>query len=97
MIPISSPRYEAGFEGRQGPGRCRIRVAGGSTIRGRLARGTIGNLAAEIGWQLIPELGKKTGPRTIRPDASLRNRNSPPRGYWEAKDTHDVKGASVGA
>ena len=45
--------------------------------------------ARPVGWQVIPELGKKAGARTIRPDATLRDRNSLPRGYWEAKDTYD--------
>ncbi len=41
------------------------------------------------GWTLIPELSGKSGGALIRPDGTLRDRNSLPRGYWEAKDTQD--------
>jgi hypothetical protein len=41
------------------------------------------------GWTLIPELSGKSGGTLIRPDGTLRDRNSLPRGYWEAKDTQD--------
>ena len=41
------------------------------------------------GWEFIAELGAKAGGRNIRPDGTLRDSNSLPRGYWEAKDTHD--------
>jgi predicted helicase len=41
------------------------------------------------GWTFIPELSEKSGGVLIRPDGTLRDRNSLPRGYWEAKDTQD--------
>ena len=41
------------------------------------------------GWTFIPELSGKSGGALIRPDGTLRDRNSLPRGYWEAKDTQD--------
>ncbi|MBZ5545676.1 MAG: hypothetical protein LAO07_18705 [Acidobacteriia bacterium] len=41
------------------------------------------------GWTLIPELSGKSGGSLVRPDGTLRDRNSLPRGYWEAKDTKD--------
>ena len=37
---------------------------------------------------LIPELGRK-GTKRIIPDGTLRDGNSLPRGYWEAKDSKD--------
>ena len=47
------------------------------------------------GWTLIPELGARVGRRTVRPDGTLRDQNSLPRGYWEAKDTHDDLDAEI--
>jgi len=32
---------------------------------------------------------------TIRPDGTIRDGNSLPRGYWEAKDTHDALDAEI--
>ena len=40
-------------------------------------------------WQFIAELGAKSGGHTIRPDGTVRDANSLPRGYWEAKDSRD--------
>ncbi|HEV2493648.1 MAG TPA: type ISP restriction/modification enzyme [Terriglobia bacterium] len=40
-------------------------------------------------WTFIAELSGKSGGALIRPDGTLRDRNSLPRGYWEAKDTQD--------
>jgi predicted helicase len=40
-------------------------------------------------WQFIAELGAKAGGHTIRPDGTIRDANSLPRGYWEAKDSRD--------
>jgi predicted helicase len=40
-------------------------------------------------WTFIAELSGKSGGSIIRPDGTLRDRNSLPRGYWEAKDTQD--------
>jgi hypothetical protein len=47
------------------------------------------------GWTLIPEAAAKSGDRLIRPDGTLRDRNSLPRGYWEAKDPRDDLGAEI--
>jgi predicted helicase len=41
------------------------------------------------GWTLVPELSAHSGGSLVRPDATLRDANSLPRGYWEAKDTKD--------
>jgi len=38
------------------------------------------------GWQFIAEKTVDGASRIIRPDATLRDENSFPRGYWEAKD-----------
>jgi hypothetical protein len=41
-------------------------------------------------WTLISELGTRTSAGdTIRPDATLRDNLTLPRGYWEAKDSRD--------
>ena len=41
-------------------------------------------------WTLISELGARTSAgETIRPDATLRDHLTLPRGYWEAKDSRD--------
>ena len=40
-------------------------------------------------WTLIAELSEKTSGGRVRPDGTLRDSNSLPRGYWEAKDTRD--------
>ena len=49
----------------------------------------LGDSARLHGWTLIAELGAKAGGHTVRPDATLRDANSIPRGYWEAKDSRD--------
>jgi len=41
------------------------------------------------GWTLIAELSGKSGGSLVRPDGTVRDANSLPRGYWEAKDTKD--------
>jgi predicted helicase len=41
------------------------------------------------GWTLITEIGAKVEGKTIRPDGTLRDANSLPRGWWEAKDPRD--------
>ena len=43
-------------------------------------------------WTFISELSGKSGGSLIRPDGTLHDRNSLPRGYWEAKDTQDDLG-----
>lgn len=40
-------------------------------------------------WTLVAELSEKTSGGRVQPDGTLRDWNSLPRGYWEAKDTHD--------
>jgi hypothetical protein len=40
-------------------------------------------------WTFIAELSGKSGGARICPDGTLRDRNSLPRAYWEAKDTQD--------
>ncbi|MBI2817669.1 MAG: hypothetical protein HYX72_12090 [Acidobacteria bacterium] len=47
------------------------------------------------GWTLIPELSDKSSGGSIRPDGTLRDGNSLPRGYWEAKDTKDDLDAEI--
>jgi len=40
-------------------------------------------------WTFIAELSGKSGGALVRPDGTLRDRSTLPRGYWEAKDTQD--------
>ena len=40
-------------------------------------------------WTLVPELATKAGGKRVVPDGTMRDSNSLPRGYWEAKDTGD--------
>lgn len=47
------------------------------------------------GWTLVPELSEKSGGSLMRPDGTLRDANSLPRGYWEAKDTKDDLNAEI--
>ena len=47
------------------------------------------------GWTLIPKLSMKVGGKTIAPDGTLRDEYNLPRGYWEAKDTHDHLDAEI--
>src|SRR5205823_13494197 len=49
----------------------------------------LGDVAKLKGWTLIAELSEKSGGSLIRPDGPVRDANSLPRGYWEAKDTQD--------
>ena len=53
------------------------------------------DVAREHGWTLIPELSARAAGATIRPDATLRDKDSLPRGYWEAKDTQDDLDAEI--
>src|SRR5260370_305057 len=46
-------------------------------------------------WMLVPELGTKAGGKRVIPDGTLRDANSLPRGYWEAKDTDDNLDAEI--
>src|SRR5712692_1051930 len=43
--------------------------------------------APSVNWTLIPEQALANGKR---PDGTLRDTFSLPRGYWEAKDTKDL-------
>jgi len=47
------------------------------------------------GWVLIPELSGRSGDTLVRPDGTMRDSNSLPRGYWEAKDTKDDLNAEI--
>src|SRR5689334_18643371 len=47
------------------------------------------------GWTLIPELSEKTAGGSMRPDGTVRDSNSLPRGYWEANDTKDDLDAEI--
>ena len=69
-------------------------------------RSAFQNLLAETAkardWVLIPELTHNTGGggggaahRDVRPDATVRDQNSLPRGYWEAKDSADSLDAEI--
>jgi predicted helicase len=49
----------------------------------------LGDVARLKGWTLVAELSGKSGGSLIRPDGTVRDANSLPRGYWEAKDTQD--------
>ena len=50
--------------------------------------------ARRRGWVLIPQLGAP-GDRHNVPDGTVRDENSLPRGYWEAKDSHDDLTAEI--
>jgi len=39
---------------------------------------------------LIPKKGMKVGGKQIDPDGTLQDGNFIRRGYWEAKDSHDL-------
>ena len=72
----------------------------GQRVEHELAvRSAFQNLLAETakphGWMLIPELIKKVSGRSLRPDGTLRDTNSLPRGYWEAKDSSDDLDAEI--
>jgi predicted helicase len=41
------------------------------------------------GWRFVAEWGAKAGGHRIRPDGTVFDANSLPRGYWESKDSHD--------
>jgi hypothetical protein len=55
----------------------------------------LADTARTYDWMLIPELGKQ-GLRRVIPDGTLRDINSLPRGYWEAKDTKDRLDVEIG-
>jgi predicted helicase len=41
------------------------------------------------GWHFQAEAGAKAGGHRIRPDGTVFDANSLPRGFWESKDSHD--------
>jgi predicted helicase len=41
------------------------------------------------GWRFVAEWGAKAGGHRIRPDGTVFDANSLPRGFWESKDSHD--------
>jgi hypothetical protein len=47
-------------------------------------------------WTLIPKLKMKVAGKLIFPDGTLRDDFNLPRGYWEAKDTHDDLDQEIG-
>src|SRR5579862_8559536 len=50
------------------------------------------------GWTFIPEVAKHStvpGRASIRPDGVVRDENTLPRGYWEAKDSADSLDAEI--
>ncbi|RIK38120.1 MAG: hypothetical protein DCC55_22115 [Chloroflexi bacterium] len=47
------------------------------------------------GWTLVMEQKVEGLKRVVRPDAMLRDSNTLPRGYWEAKDTQDDLDAEI--
>ncbi len=58
-------------------------------------RSAFQNLLSEtgrkVGWTLIPELSLDANGHQIRPDGTFRDEFTIERGYWEAKDTDDLK------
>lgn len=47
------------------------------------------------GWTLVAEQPIEWLAKPVRPDGTLRDGNTLPRGYWEAKDTHDNLDAEI--
>ena len=47
------------------------------------------------GWDFIPEVARRVGDRLVRPDGTVWDRNSLPRGYWEAKDPKEKLDAEI--
>jgi predicted helicase len=41
------------------------------------------------GWRFVAECGAQAGGHRIRPDGTVFDANSLPRGFWESKDSHD--------
>jgi predicted helicase len=41
------------------------------------------------GWRFVAEYGAKSAGHRIRPDGTIFDANSLPRGFWESKDSHD--------
>ncbi len=62
---------------------------------GRVGRETSNSLAPARAPEPSPGSHAGVSARTIRPDGTLRDANSLPRGYWEAKDTADDLDAEI--
>ncbi|MBK8023849.1 MAG: hypothetical protein IPK19_21045 [Chloroflexi bacterium] len=58
-------------------------------------KGLLEATAGAHGWTLVVEQRVETSARRIVPDGTMRDANTLPRGYWEAKDTADVLEAEV--
>jgi predicted helicase len=41
------------------------------------------------GWNFVDEQSTRTAGKLVRPDGTVFDNNSLPRGWWEAKDSHD--------
>lgn len=52
-------------------------------------KGLLEDTAKSASWTLVTEQKVEGLDRTVRPDGTLRDANTLPRGYWEAKDTRD--------
>ena len=57
----------------------------------------LADTARTHGWTLIPKQKYVAGKHHLYPDGTLRDDFTLPRGYWEAKDTHDVLDAEITA
>ncbi|MBI5093646.1 MAG: transposase [Candidatus Hydrogenedentes bacterium] len=53
------------------------------------------DLAKARNWDVLTELGGKHAGNRVIPDATIRDVNFLPRGYWEAKDTKDDLDAEI--
>ncbi|MBL8133863.1 MAG: DEAD/DEAH box helicase [Anaerolineae bacterium] len=58
-------------------------------------KGLLEATAGAHGWTLVVEQRVETASRRIVPDGTLRDANTLPRGYWEAKDTADDLNAEI--
>jgi len=58
-------------------------------------KGLLEQTAGSHGWTLVIEQSVEGVQRRITPDGTLRDANTLPRGYWEAKDTGDDLNAEI--
>lgn len=58
-------------------------------------KGLLEQMATSNKWTLVIEQKVEGIARVIRPDGTLRDSNTLPRGYWEAKDTRDDLDAEI--
>lgn len=58
-------------------------------------KGLLEQTAGAHGWTLVVEQRVETAKRRITPDGTMRDANTLPRGYWEAKDTGDDLDAEI--